>query len=184
MDAFLVSTLAVTVGEIGDKTQLLAFLLAARYKKSLPIVAGILVATLLNHALAGLFGQWIVSQIAPHFLRWALGISFIFIALWTLKPDEFGEDELSASKLNVFWVTCITFFLAEIGDKTQIATVALAANYNDLFAVVAGTTLGMMIADVPAVYFGQWATPKFPFKLIRYLAASIFAIIGVLVLFN
>lgn len=182
MEAFLVSTLAVTVGEIGDKTQLLALLLAARYKKTFPIVCGILVATLLNHALAGLFGQWIVTQISPHFLRWALGISFIAIALWTLKPDEMGEDELSASKLNVFWVTCITFFLAEIGDKTQIATVALAANYNNLVAVVAGTTLGMMIADVPAVFLGQWASPNFPFKLIRYIAASIFAVIGLIVL--
>jgi putative Ca2+/H+ antiporter (TMEM165/GDT1 family) len=184
MEAFLVSTLAVTVGEIGDKTQLLALLLAARYKKTLPIVAGIFVATLLNHALAGLFGQWIVSLIDPQFLRWALGISFIAIALWTLKPDEMGEDELNASKLNVFWVTCITFFLAEIGDKTQIATVALAANYNDLFSVVAGTTLGMMIADVPAVFLGQWAAPNFPFKLIRYIAAGIFGILGVLVLLN
>jgi putative Ca2+/H+ antiporter (TMEM165/GDT1 family) len=184
MEAFLVSTLAVTIGEIGDKTQLLALLLAARYKKTFPIVAGILVATLLNHALAGLFGQWIVSQIAPQFLRWALGISFIAIALWTLKPDEMGEDELSSSKLNVFWVTCITFFLAEIGDKTQIATVALAANYNDLFAVVAGTTLGMMIADVPAVFLGHWAAPNFPFKLIRYVAASIFGVLGILVLLS
>ncbi|MES2104260.1 MAG: TMEM165/GDT1 family protein [Pseudomonadota bacterium] len=183
MEAFLVSALAITVGEIGDKTQLLALLLAARYKKPLPIVLGILVATLANHALAALLGQWVAAHVSADVLRWALGLSFIVIAAWTLKPDEMDDDSsISNGRYGVFLVTCVTFFLAEIGDKTQLATVALAAKYSSLGWVVAGSTLGMMIADVPAVFLGKIASPNFPFKLVRYIAAAIFCVLGIAVL--
>lgn len=188
MEAFFVSTLTVAVGEIGDKTQLLALLLAARYKKPVPIILGILVATLGNHALAGLLGHWVVTQIPADWLRWALGLSFLGIALWTLKPDEMDDASINQQKndawLSVFLLTSVTFFLAEIGDKTQIATVALAAKYHALPLVIAGTTLGMMIADVPAVLLGKIAAPNFPFKLVRWIAAALFACLGVLALLN
>jgi putative Ca2+/H+ antiporter (TMEM165/GDT1 family) len=184
MEAFLISTLAVTVGEIGDKTQLLALLLAARYRKPIPIVLGILVATLANHSLAGLFGQWVVTHISPDILRWLLGSSFIAIAIWTLKPDKMEDESIQDGQLGVFLLTCITFFFAEIGDKTQIATVALAAKYSDLFMVISGTTLGMLIADVPAVFLGKVAAPNFPFHYVRWLAAFVFAVLGIVVLMN
>jgi putative Ca2+/H+ antiporter (TMEM165/GDT1 family) len=188
MEAFFVSTLTVAVGEIGDKTQLLALLLAARYKKPVPIIFGILVATLANHALAGLLGHWVVTQIPEDWLRWALGLSFFGIALWTLKPDEMDDASINQGRNDawpgIFVLTCITFFLAEIGDKTQIATVALAAKYSNLPLVIAGTTLGMMIADVPAVLLGKIAAPNFPFKIVRWIAAGLFACLGVLVLLN
>jgi len=182
MEAFFVSLLAVTVGEIGDKTQLLALLLAARYKKPAPIIFGILVATLANHALAGLFGQWVATHIPAEILRWALGLSFLAIAAWTLKPDDMDDSGLKEGRYGIFLLTCVTFFLAEIGDKTQLATVALAARYTDLAMVIAGTTMGMLIADVPAVFLGKVASPNFPFKLVRWIAASVFAILGLLVL--
>ncbi|WP_394778774.1 TMEM165/GDT1 family protein [Undibacterium sp.] len=183
MEAFLVSALAIAVGEIGDKTQLLALLLAARYKKPLPIVLGILCATLANHALAALLGQWVATHVSASVLRWALGLSFIAIAAWTLKPDEMEENSsLSQGRYGVFIVTCIAFFLAEIGDKTQLATVALAAKYSSIGWVVAGSTVGMMVADVPAVFLGKIASPNFPFKLVRYIAATIFLLIGAAVL--
>ena len=184
MEAFLVSTLAVAVGEIGDKTQLLALLLAARYKKPIPIVLGILVATLANHALAGLFGHWVVSHIPTDLLRWALGLSFLGIAIWTLIPDKVAEEGINEDHYGVFLLTCVTFFLAEIGDKTQLATVALAAKYSNLPLVIAGTTLGMMIADIPAVFLGKIAAPNFPFNIVRSIAAAVFAVLGVLVLFG
>lgn len=184
MEALLVSILAVTVGEIGDKTQLLALLLAARYRRPIPIVLGILVATLANHALAGLLGHWVVTHFSAEVLRWALGLSFLGIALWTLKPDEMDDAGIQESKYGVFMLTCVTFFLAEIGDKTQIATVALAAKYADLYLVVAGTTIGMLLADVPAVFLGKVASPNFPFKLIRWIAAGVFAVLGIIVLLN
>jgi putative Ca2+/H+ antiporter (TMEM165/GDT1 family) len=184
MEAFFVSTFAVAVGEIGDKTQLLALLLAARYRKPLPIILGILVATLANHSLAGLLGHWVVSHISTDILRWALGLSFLAIAAWTLKPDEMSDEGLSEGRFGVFFLTCITFFFAEIGDKTQLATVALAAKYADLTWVIAGTTLGMLIADVPAVFLGKVASPNFPFKYVRWCASLIFAILGLIVLFR
>lgn len=184
MEALLVSILAVTVGEIGDKTQLLALLLAARYRRPIPIVLGILVATLANHALAGLLGHWVVTHFSAEVLRWALGLSFLGIALWTLKPDEMDDTGIQESKYGVFMLTCVTFFLAEIGDKTQIATVALAAKYADLYLVVAGTTIGMLLADVPAVFLGKVASPNFPFKLVRWIAAGVFAVLGIIVLLN
>ncbi|RJG04952.1 TMEM165/GDT1 family protein [Noviherbaspirillum cavernae] len=179
MEAFFVSTLAVTVGEIGDKTQLLALLLAARFKRPVPIIAGILVATVLNHALAGMLGEWIRSMLDPAALRWILGISFLLIAGWTLIPDKMEEDEKVRGRYGVFLITCVAFFIAEMGDKTQLATVALAAKFPDLLQVVMGSTIGMMIANVPAVILGKVASPNFPFKLVRYISAAIFALLGV-----
>jgi len=183
LDALLVSTGVVALAEIGDKTQLLAFILAARFKKPLPIIVGILLATLINHGIAGLIGAWINSTINPEVLRWILGISFIGMAVWTLIPDKIEEEEsLLGSKYGVFGATVITFFLAEMGDKTQIATVALAANYGTPLLVVIGTTLGMLIADVPAVFLGAKFANKIPMKLVHSLAAAIFAILGMLTL--
>ena len=182
MDAFLVSTLVVAVGEIGDKTQLLALLLAARFRRPVPIILGIFFATVLNHTLAGLLGEFIRTAIGPEVLRWLLGLSFIGIALWALKPDTLDSEPTSNSVYGIFALTFVTFFLAEIGDKTQLATVALAARYSDLVQVVAGTTLGMLIADIPAVLLGEKAAPKLPLKLIRVVAATIFAVLGLLIL--
>lgn len=184
MEAFLVSTFAVSIGEIGDKTQLLALLLAARYRKPVPIILGILIATLLNHTLAGLLGQWVATHISQNVLRWALGLSFLAIAAWTLKPDEIEEGGLAEGRFGVFLLTTVSFFFAEIGDKTQLATVALAAKYTKLTWVVAGTTLGMLIADVPAVFLGKLASPNFPFHYVRWLAALVFAVLGLIVLLH
>jgi len=183
LEAFLVSVAVVAVGEIGDKTQLLALLLAARFRRPIPIIAGILVATLFNHALAGLVGGWIRSAIDPSMLRWILGISFLAIAAWALVPDKLEEKESApVGKYGVFAVTLVAFFLAEIGDKTQLATVALAARFDSLVAVVAGTTAGMLIADVPAVLLGGKASAKLPLRAIRYVAAALFAALGLAVL--
>lgn len=180
MEAFLVSTGVVALAEIGDKTQLLAFILAARFKKPLPIIAGILCATIVNHGLAGALGAWIVSTVSPDVLRWVLGLSFIGMAIWTLIPDEIEEDETKvARRLGVFGATLLTFFLAEMGDKTQIATVAMAAHYASPFTVVIGTTLGMLIADVPAVFVGEKLAKKIPMRLVHTVAAAIFAMLGI-----
>ena len=179
MEAFLISTGIVALAEIGDKTQLLAFILAAKFRKPLPIVLGILVATVANHALAGVLGTWITSVLAPEALRWILGISFIAMAIWTLIPDKFEEDDAKFASYGIFGTTLVAFFLAEMGDKTQVATVALAAQYQALFAVVAGTTLGMMIANVPAVLLGDRIADRMPVRLVHGVAAAIFAILGV-----
>ena len=179
MEAFLISTGIVALAEIGDKTQLLAFILAAKFRKPLPIVLGILVATVANHALAGALGSWITSLLGPETLRWILGISFIAMAVWTLIPDKFEEDDAKFASYGVFGTTLVAFFLAEMGDKTQVATVALAAQYQALFAVVAGTTLGMMIANVPAVLLGDRIANRMPVRLVHAVAAAIFAILGV-----
>ena len=179
MEAFLISTGIVALAEIGDKTQLLAFILAAKFRKPLPITLGILVATLANHALAGALGMGIASLFAPETLRWILGLSFIAMALWVLVPDTFDDDEARLARLGVFGTTFIAFFLAEMGDKTQIATVALAAQYQAVAAVVMGTTLGMMIANVPAVLLGDRIAHKLPEKLIHGIVAAIFFILGV-----
>lgn len=179
MEAILVSTLAVAVGEIGDKTQLLALLLAARFRRPLPIAAGILAATLLNHGLAGVVGGWVASLFSADTLRMILGGSFLAIALWTLKPDTMDEEEGgSLSGYGVLLTTFVAFFLAEMGDKTQLATVALAARFDNLYAVVAGTTLGMLIADLPAVWLAGRGPLRLPLATIRYVAAIIFALIG------
>lgn len=185
MEALFVSTGVIALAEIGDKTQLLAFILAARFKKPLPIIAGILAATLLNHGLAGAFGAWITTVISPDVMRWVLGGSFIAMAIWTLIPDKIEEEETQiASKLGVFGATFVTFFLAEMGDKTQIATVAMAAHYGAPFLVIMGTTLGMLIADVPAVFVGNKFAAKIPMKLVHCIAAGIFAVMGLLTLFQ
>jgi putative Ca2+/H+ antiporter (TMEM165/GDT1 family) len=180
MESLLVSTGVVALAEIGDKTQLLAFILAARFKKPLPIVLGILAATVVNHGLAGALGAWITSAVSPQVLRWVLGLSFLGMAVWTLIPDEIEEDETRiAGRLGVFGATLVTFFLAEMGDKTQIATVAMAAHYGAPLLVVIGTTLGMLIADVPAVFVGDKLAARIPMKIVHAIAAAIFAFLGV-----
>ena len=180
MESLLVSTGVVALAEIGDKTQLLAFLLAARFKKPLPIICGILAATVINHGLAGAVGAWITSTISPEVLRWVLGASFIGMAIWTMIPDKIEEEEtLVAQRFGIFGATFITFFLAEMGDKTQIATVAMAAHYTAPLMVVIGTTLGMLIADVPAVFAGDKLANKIPMKLVHSIASAVFALLGV-----
>jgi putative Ca2+/H+ antiporter (TMEM165/GDT1 family) len=180
MESLLVSTGVVALAEIGDKTQLLAFILAARFKKPVPIILGILLATLVNHGLAGALGAWITTTISPEILRWVLGLSFIGMAIWTMIPDKIEEEETQiARKFGVFGATLVAFFLAEMGDKTQIATVAMAAHYAAPLMVVIGTTLGMLIADVPAVFVGDKLANKIPMKLVHTLAAAIFAALGI-----
>ncbi|MFN4148494.1 MAG: TMEM165/GDT1 family protein [Rhodocyclaceae bacterium] len=178
MEAFLISTGIVALAEVGDKTQLLALMLAAKFRRSLPIVAGILVATVTNHALAGALGMGIAALLNPETLRWLLGLSFIAMAIWLLIPDEVDEDATRLAHLGVFGTTLVAFFLAEMGDKTQIATVALAAEYRTIGAVVLGTTLGMMIANVPAVFLGERIAHKLPERLIHGIAAATFFILG------
>jgi putative Ca2+/H+ antiporter (TMEM165/GDT1 family) len=179
MEAFLVSTGIVALAEIGDKTQLLAFILAAKFRKPLPIVLGILVATLANHGFAGAIGSWITSVMGPETLRWVLGVSFIAMAIWTLIPDKFDEEDAKLTRFGVFGTTLVAFFLAEMGDKTQVATIALAAQYHAFFSVVAGTTLGMMIANVPAVFLGDRIAHRMPVRLVHSIAAAIFAVLGI-----
>ncbi|SDH59055.1 MULTISPECIES: TMEM165/GDT1 family protein [unclassified Duganella] len=178
MEAFLVSTGIVALAEIGDKTQLLAFVLAARFRRPLPIVAAIFVATIANHAFAAAIGTWITSLMGPGLLRWVLGASFLAMAAWTLVPDKLDDEDTPVAGYGVFLTTLIAFFLAEMGDKTQVATVALAARYHSMIAVVAGTTLGMMLANVPAVYFGDRIANRISLKLVHGIAALIFAALG------
>ena len=184
MEALLVSTGIVALAEIGDKTQLLAFILATKFRRPLPIVLGILVATLVNHGFAGAVGSWVTSLLGPETLRWVLGISFLAMAGWTLIPDEFDEDDAKLARLGVFGTTLVAFFLAEMGDKTQVATVRLAAQDQSLFYVVTGTTLGMMIANVPAVIMGDRIAGKMPIRLVHRIAAGIFAVLGVATLLS
>ena len=180
MEALFVSTGVVALAEIGDKTQLLAFILAARFKKPLPIIAGIFCATLVNHGLAGALGAWITTALSPEVLRWVLGVSFLAMAIWTMIPDKIEEGETKlATKFGVFGVTLITFFFAEMGDKTQIATIAMAAHYASPILVVIGTTAGMLIADVPAVFVGEKLATRIPMKLVHGIAAAIFATLGI-----
>lgn len=179
MESLLVSTGVVALAEIGDKTQLLAFILAARFKKPVPIILGILAATVVNHGLAGALGAWITAVVSAEMMRWALGLSFLGMAVWTLIPDKIEDEETQiAQRFGVFGATLITFFLAEMGDKTQIATVALAAHYAAPVMVVIGTTLGMLIADVPAVFVGDKLADKIPMKLVHSIAAGVFAVLG------
>lgn len=182
MEAFLVSAGVVALAEIGDKTQLLALVLAAKFRKPVPIILGILAATLVNHALAGAVGAWIAATIGPVAMRWILGLSFIAMAMWTLIPDKISEEQDSAPRFGVFGTTLVAFFLLEMGDKTQIATIALAAKYSSLASVVAGTTVGMMLANVPAVLLGEVAAKKLPMRLVHGIAAAIFLVLGVSVL--
>ena len=185
LEALLISTGVVALGEMGDKTQLLAMLLAARFKRPAPIIAGILVATLANHALAGALGGWVAQALGPQVLRWVIGLSFIAMAAWMLIPDQIdGEAAAGQQRFGVFGTTLVAFFLAEMGDKTQIATVALAARFPDLLAVVVGTTLGMMVANVPAVFLGDTIARKVSMPLVHGVAALIFLGLGLLTLFN
>ncbi|MDP1655286.1 MAG: TMEM165/GDT1 family protein [Hylemonella sp.] len=184
MEAFFVSTGIVTLAEMGDKTQLLALILALRFRKPWPIVLGILVATLLNHALAGAVGAWVTTVLGPDVLRWVLGTSFIAMAVWMLIPDKMDDDGAAnpSPRLGVFGTTLVAFFLAEMGDKTQIATVMLAAQYHAYFWVVAGTTLGMMLANAPVVWLGERMTRRVPIRLVHLISAGIFAVLGIVTL--
>jgi putative Ca2+/H+ antiporter (TMEM165/GDT1 family) len=183
MEAFLISTGIVALAEMGDKTQLLSLVLAARFRKPWPIVLGIFVATLVNHGLAGAVGSWVTTALGPDVLRWVLGGSFIAMAAWMLIPDKLDEDEGdSAPRYGVFLTTAVAFFLAEMGDKTQVATVMLAARFDAWAAVVAGTTLGMMLANAPVVWFGERITRRVPIKLVHSIGAVVFLVLGVLAL--
>ena len=183
MEAFLVSTGIVALAEMGDKTQLLSLLLAARYRKPWPIVWGILVATLANHGLAGVVGNWVTTVLSPDVLRWLLGASFMAMAVWMLIPDKLGgETGASTPRMGVFLTTVVVFFLAEMGDKTQIATVMLAAQYPAWLMVVAGSTLGMMLANAPLVWFGDAITRRVPLRMVHRVSAGIFAVLGVVAL--
>ena len=185
MEAFFVSTGIVALAEMGDKTQLLSLVLAARFRKPWPIVLGILVATLANHGLAGAVGSWVTTVMGPDVLRWVLGASFIAMAVWMLIPDKLDDDEGdSAPRMGVFLTTVVAFFLAEMGDKTQIATVMLAAQYNAWFAVVAGTTLGMMLANAPVVWLGERMTRLVPLRVVHVVSALIFAVLAVLAVWS
>jgi Ca2+/H+ antiporter, TMEM165/GDT1 family len=185
VEAFLVSMGVVALSEFGDKTQLLAIMLAARFRKPWPIIAGILTATLLNHGLAALLGQWIASAIPARWLSWALALSFFVAALWALKPDKLAEDDAPVlSNHGVFAASVFSFFLAEMGDKTQVATAMLAARFNVLLPVIAGTTIGMLIADVPAVFAGKAAGDRIPFRAIRIVAALLFVALGITALWQ
>jgi Ca2+/H+ antiporter, TMEM165/GDT1 family len=182
LEALLVSTGVVALAEIGDKTQLLALLLATRFRAPWSIVGGILVATLANHALAGAVGSWLVQLAGPDIMRWILGLSFLLMAGWTLIPDSAPDEKATAPRYGVFITTLIAFFLVEMGDKTQIATVALAAQFQSLGWVVIGTTLGMMLANVPVVFAGDALIRRVPLHVVRYIAAASFALLGLYVL--
>jgi putative Ca2+/H+ antiporter (TMEM165/GDT1 family) len=182
MEVFLVSTASIAVGELGDKTQLLALILASRLRKPVPIIAGIVVATLVNHLLACLVGEWVSTLLTPNVLRWVLGISFLAVAAWALIPDKLDEHVKTRGNYGIFVLTTVTFFLAEMGDKTQIIALALAAKYDALVAVVAGSTLGMVLVNVPTVLFADRAMKWIPVKIVRVVAAVVYAILGVLTL--
>jgi Ca2+/H+ antiporter, TMEM165/GDT1 family len=182
MEAFFVSIGTICVAEIGDRTQLLSLILAARYRRPLPIIAGIVCATLANHTVAGLAGRWFGSLLKPNTLMIAVGVGMIAMSLWILKPDQLDEGAVPSSAANAFVATLTSFFLAEIGDKTQIATLALAAAYPNLAAVVSGTTLGMLAANVPVVILGKAFADRLPVKTIHYVASSLFVVLGALFL--
>jgi putative Ca2+/H+ antiporter (TMEM165/GDT1 family) len=182
MEAFLVSAGIVALAEIGDKTQLLAIVLSARYRRPLPIIAGILFATIANHALAGLVGRLVMASVSPTWLKAGLAAAFAGMAIWILVPDTLEDSETPAgARFGIFGTTVIAFFLAEMGDKTQIATVALAARYSSVLAVVSGTTIGMLLANVPAVFLGNRLAERLPVRLVHAVAAAIFAVLAVMV---
>ena len=185
MEAFLVSTGIVALAEMGDKTQLLSLVLAARYRKPWPIVWGILVATLANHGLAGAVGSWVTTQLGAEALRWVLGGSFLAMAVWILVPDKLDEEAEKANpRMGVFATTVVAFFIAEMGDKTQVATVMLAAQFQSWFWVVAGTTLGMMLANAPVVWFGEAITRQISLSWVHRISAVVFAVLGALALWG
>ncbi|MBF0803640.1 MULTISPECIES: TMEM165/GDT1 family protein [unclassified Neisseria] len=178
MEAFFSSALGVAIAEIGDKTQLLALFLAARFARKNAIAAGIFTATLLNHAVSAVFGVWLAQTVPPEVMKWIVGLSFIAVGLWLLLPDPPGGPDNRWLKYGAFGATAALFFLAEIGDKTQIATVLLAARYQEMFGVVAGSTLGLMLASLPAVYLGETLMKKIPPKAVRLSACALFCILG------
>jgi putative Ca2+/H+ antiporter (TMEM165/GDT1 family) len=182
MEAFLISITTISVAEIGDRTQLLSLVLAARYRRPWPIIAGILCATLANHGLAGVVGIWFGSLLKPRTLEIVVGVSMVAMALWTLKPDKLDDEGGTTGAMGAFLATLSSFFIAEIGDKTQIATLALAAAYPSLIAVVAGTTAGMLIANVPVVFLGKAFADRLPLKAIHYAAAALFFVLGMVFL--
>jgi Ca2+/H+ antiporter, TMEM165/GDT1 family len=181
LEALFFSTAIVALAEMGDKTQLLSFVLAAKLKRKVPIALGILLATLANHFLAGYVGAWLASLVSPQTLKWIIALSFFAFGAWALRPDQLGEDQ-ELRGAGVFLTSCVAFFLVEMGDKTQLATVALAARYNSLVAVVLGTTLGMMIANVPAVWMGEALARRVNMKVLRWIAAGLFVLLGVFAL--
>lgn len=178
MEAFAISTLVVAIAEVGDKTQLLSLLLVARFSRPWPIVAGIAVATVFNHFLAGFAGDVISRLVGPEILRYGLAASFVLMGLWLLRPDQVDEAEGQRRYGGVFLTSLVLFFLAEMGDKTQIATAALGARYDPLWAVVVGTTLGMLIANVPVVFGGEWLMQRVPVKWVQRVAAVLFIGLG------
>ena len=183
MEALVTSLGMVAFAEMGDKTQLLSFVLAARFRgQHWPIIAGIFVATIVNHALAALAGDWVAAKVSPDVLRWILGLAFLAFACWALIPDTLDESEQHTTKYGAFLTTVVLFFIAEMGDKTQLATVALGAKYANLVAVSMGTTLGMMAANIPAVMLGETLAKRFPLSKMRFIAAALFAIFGVMIL--
>lgn len=178
LPAFFTTAGLVAIAEIGDKTQLLSLLLAARFRRPLPILAAVLVATIVNHALASLLGVWIQGLIQPHILRWVLAASFLAMAVWTLIPDKLDEDEQPRGRWGAFATTLVVFFVAEIGDKTQLATTALAARYDSVLLVTAGSTLGMLIANAPVILLGPRIISRLPLQLVRRVAAAAFALLA------
>ena len=184
MQSFLISTSVVGLAEIGDKTQLLSLVLAARYRKPIPIILGVFAATLINHGASGALGAWLASVLSPGILNWAVVASFAVMAVWILVPDKLDDADavLTKNSMGVFGTTALTFFLAEMGDKTQIVTIALAARFHEFFGVVAGTTLGMMLANVPVIYLGHRFADRLPTKAVHILAAIIFVVLGGLAL--
>jgi Ca2+/H+ antiporter, TMEM165/GDT1 family len=182
VETFLISTIVVGLAEIGDKTQILSLILAARFQRPVPIIFGILFATIANHAVAGLAGTLFGSLLAGPWMRWILGFSFLSVAVWALFPDMYEGDAKAISHWGAFISTLVAFFLAEIGDKTQIATVGLAARFEQFYPVVMGTTLGMILANIPVVIFGHKIADKLPVKAIRIIAAAAFAALGVFTL--
>jgi len=183
VEALISSLGMVAFAEMGDKTQLLSFVLAARFRgQHWPIILGIFVATIVNHALAALAGDWVAMKVSPDLMRWILGLAFLAFAAWALIPDTLDESNENTAKHGAFLTTLVMFFLAEMGDKTQLATVALGAQFNDLVAVTMGTTLGMMAANIPAVILGESLSKRFPLSKMRFIAAALFAIFGVLIL--
>ncbi|CAE6702061.1 Putative manganese exporter [Paraburkholderia nemoris] len=184
MQSFLISTSVVGLAEIGDKTQLLSLVLAARYRKPIPIILGVFAATLINHGASGALGAWLASVLSPGILNWAVVASFAVMAVWILVPDKLDDADavLTKNSMGVFGTTALTFFLAEMGDKTQIVTIALAARFHEFFGVVAGTTLGMMLANVPVIYLGHKFADRLPTKAVHILAAIIFVVLGGLAL--
>jgi Ca2+/H+ antiporter, TMEM165/GDT1 family len=180
LQSFLISVGLVALAEMGDKTQLLSLMLAARFRKPVPIILGILAATLANHAFAGAIGAWVSKMIGVTILSWILAASFVAMAIWILIPDKSDDLKETTNRFGIFGTTFIAFFFAEMGDKTQVATVALAAQYPSLFWVVAGTTVGMMIANIPAIYIGDKMSQKLPLKPIRIIASCLFLVLAVL----